>query len=264
MSITKNLNVKGSYNKGITLIALVITIIILLILAGISIAMLTGDNEVLTKASDSKTQTEITEIIERARVDILGVQAEDNDGKITETELNDVLVKYDKDGEIREDKEEKYIITENDYEIKVSDIWQGEFAKEEFKPEKLSIGTAQNTEKYGWKVKNYEVKKDETGGWRLFYQDDNCTYIISNNPIGIYRPSEYYANYPNGASVSIIGQRLNPIISSLFTETNTNKNIRTTAWLTDTSETSMWNVYKNDDALFAIRMSTTRIIFKIM
>ena len=40
--------------KGITLIALVITIIVLLILAGISIAMLAGDNGVLTKASDSK------------------------------------------------------------------------------------------------------------------------------------------------------------------------------------------------------------------
>ena len=40
--------------KGITLIALVITIIVLLILAGISIAMLAGDNGVLNKASDSK------------------------------------------------------------------------------------------------------------------------------------------------------------------------------------------------------------------
>ncbi len=38
-------------NKGITLIALVITIIVLLILAGISISMLTGDNGILTKSS---------------------------------------------------------------------------------------------------------------------------------------------------------------------------------------------------------------------
>ena len=36
--------------KGITLIALVVTIIILLILAGVSIAMLTGNNGVLTQA----------------------------------------------------------------------------------------------------------------------------------------------------------------------------------------------------------------------
>ena len=40
-------------NKGITLIALVITIIVLLILAGVSIAMLTGDNSILKRASES-------------------------------------------------------------------------------------------------------------------------------------------------------------------------------------------------------------------
>ena len=38
-------------NKGITLIALVITIIVLLILAGVSIAMLTGSNGILTQAN---------------------------------------------------------------------------------------------------------------------------------------------------------------------------------------------------------------------
>ena len=40
-------------NKGITLIALVITIIVLLILAGVAIAMLSGDNGILTQASKS-------------------------------------------------------------------------------------------------------------------------------------------------------------------------------------------------------------------
>ena len=43
--------------KGITLIALVVTIIILLILAGISIAMLTGNNGVLTQAKSAKEKT---------------------------------------------------------------------------------------------------------------------------------------------------------------------------------------------------------------
>ena len=41
-------------NKGITLIALVITIIVLLILAGVTIAMLMGDNGILTKATEAK------------------------------------------------------------------------------------------------------------------------------------------------------------------------------------------------------------------
>ena len=44
--------------KGITLIALVITIIVLLILAGVSIATLAGENGILTRANDAKETTE--------------------------------------------------------------------------------------------------------------------------------------------------------------------------------------------------------------
>ncbi len=47
--------------KGITLIALVITIIVLLILAGITIAMLTGENGLLTKANDAAANQKIAE-----------------------------------------------------------------------------------------------------------------------------------------------------------------------------------------------------------
>ena len=43
--------------RGITLIALVITIIVLLILAGVTIATLTGDNGILTKAQEASIQT---------------------------------------------------------------------------------------------------------------------------------------------------------------------------------------------------------------
>ena len=45
-------------NKGITLIALVITIIVLPILAGVSIATLTGENGILTQANRAKEDTE--------------------------------------------------------------------------------------------------------------------------------------------------------------------------------------------------------------
>ena len=52
--------------NGITLIALVITIIVLLILAGVSIAMLTGENGILTQAQNAKNKTEEAEAQERA------------------------------------------------------------------------------------------------------------------------------------------------------------------------------------------------------
>ena len=57
-------------NKGITLIALVITIIVLLILAGVSIAMLTGENGVLTQATNASADTKVAEAKEIAGLDV--------------------------------------------------------------------------------------------------------------------------------------------------------------------------------------------------
>ena len=48
-------------NRGITLIALVVTVIVLLVLAGVSISMLTGQNGILTRAAEAKTKTENSE-----------------------------------------------------------------------------------------------------------------------------------------------------------------------------------------------------------
>ena len=45
---------KECYAKGITLIALVVTIVVMLVLAGVSINLLTGDNGVITKAKIAK------------------------------------------------------------------------------------------------------------------------------------------------------------------------------------------------------------------
>ena len=48
-------------NKGITLIALVVTIIVLLILAGISIAMLIGQKGILNRAAEAKEKTGVAQ-----------------------------------------------------------------------------------------------------------------------------------------------------------------------------------------------------------
>ena len=71
--------------KGITLIALVITIIVLLILAGVSIAMLTGENGILNQAQEAKEQTEYKSAEEKVKLAIMGARA--NDGQITVAEL---------------------------------------------------------------------------------------------------------------------------------------------------------------------------------
>ena len=60
---------------GITLIALVITIIVLLILAGISIAMLSGDNSILNQAGRARDITGEKSIAERVQIAYLGALA---------------------------------------------------------------------------------------------------------------------------------------------------------------------------------------------
>ena len=61
--------------KGITLIALIVTIIILIILAGITIGVLTGDDGLINNANNAKEQTEIAnekEIVDRATINAIG------------------------------------------------------------------------------------------------------------------------------------------------------------------------------------------------
>ena len=69
---------KLNEKNGITLIALVITIIVLLILAGVSIAMLTGENGILTQAQNAKNQTEEAEIKERIKLAVNAARISDN------------------------------------------------------------------------------------------------------------------------------------------------------------------------------------------
>lgn len=60
---------KRKKETGITLIALVITIIVLLILAGVSIMMLTGDNGILNQASNAKVKTAHQQVFEALQLE---------------------------------------------------------------------------------------------------------------------------------------------------------------------------------------------------
>ncbi len=80
---------KRSKQKGITLIALVITIIVLLILAAVSIATLTGQNGILTRANDAAEETGRKTAEEKVAVEVLGSYGED--GNIDYDLLNENL-----------------------------------------------------------------------------------------------------------------------------------------------------------------------------
>ena len=81
--------------KGITLIALVITIIVLLILAGVSIAMLTGQNGLLSKSNSAALKTRAAEAKENVETAISAVYtkklAEDPLTEVTRLEEADIV-----------------------------------------------------------------------------------------------------------------------------------------------------------------------------
>ncbi len=75
--------------KGITLIALVVTVVVLIIIAGISVATLTGENGIINKSEEAKRETEISQYQEQ--LDIIKHQEY---GKYRVIDVVDFLYKY--------------------------------------------------------------------------------------------------------------------------------------------------------------------------
>ncbi len=64
-------------NNAITLIALIITIIVLLILAGVTLNMVMGDSGIFSKANQAKNKTEVAQYEEELRMCVLEIQADE-------------------------------------------------------------------------------------------------------------------------------------------------------------------------------------------
>ena len=120
--------------KAITLISLIITVIILLILAGVTLTLTLGNNGIFNTTKDSKIQTEIADIKEQIQTDIIEEQA-GNKGRISNKSLKTILEKY---GTINYEEDETTIksitTTKGNYEIAMADIWNGTTVAE------LSVG----------------------------------------------------------------------------------------------------------------------------
>ena len=80
--------------KGITLIALVITIIVLLILAGVSIAMLTGENGILSQAQNASEQSNKASEEEKVRLAAEAALIKNNGESILQDNLEEELESY--------------------------------------------------------------------------------------------------------------------------------------------------------------------------
>ena len=236
-------------SKGITLIALVITIIVLLILAGVVIATLTGDNGILTQAGNAKDKTTEAESIERVQVEVAGSYG--IDGTIDKEQLNKNLkniagLKYNGADFSDSNKitELPTTVTLNGYDIGIDA--NGGVEKI---PEIIAKIRANPTAYYGKKVTNY---KDDGKTYRIFYVDKQGDFGEKNT---IYLKADYSKNMSCSTSYDASQTKvreMNPDWAKARgkSESSWNDNEKAAAWLCDTSK---WTDYcDSDKANYAI------------
>ncbi len=189
---------KQAQNKGITLIALVITIIVLLILAAISIATLTGDNGILTKANEAKDETRGASVEEAKDLWKAEKEADKHTGITTAQTLDQLLEELKKQNLLTENELEKIketgsvtigkrtIVFGNEAQTLVEAFKAGEIKIGDYLDYKPVAGneTTVTKEETGYnEEQKYEVDTKTT--WRVLGLDENETnlLLISGSPI---------------------------------------------------------------------------------
>ncbi len=260
-------------NKGITLIALVITIIVLLILAGVSIATLTGENGILTKATEAKEKNNLANLKDMVQTEMLGYQLENNGGNVTIEQYRIVLNKYfekvPEASELEESlKNPDYSLKAKEeyggYDVKIADIYQGAIKEKNIETantlkNKLD-GTNGKKSVIGKEVTGLELAEGLEGkkeyGWKIFDVVDENIYLIAKDYIktvdcpdkggdnhivsyGEYKLAMNYVinDYPKG-SEDIVDKEMQKLNFDFFGEdgtknTSTDENMKTVAYMLD-------------------------------
>ena len=214
--LAKSKNKVFTTQKGITLIALVITIIILLILAAVTIAALSGDNGILSNAAKAKQETEKAEILEQIRLDIYGEMADNGGADLTEDDIVRIADNYgDIEGTTFADM--VLITDKGNYQIELSDIWTpgsstqdptdslqpGEIAtaeKNEYYDAESDKPDVPATVPVGFTVSNVEGEKTINGGLVIYYIPEGTEqgtdfWTADRDSDGILNVQEDYDQY---------------------------------------------------------------------
>lgn len=118
--------------RGITTIGLVVTIIVMLILAGVTISLMQGNSGIISKADESKSKTERKEVIEKAKMTVSEEVVNNGGNELTRSELKEILEQYFIN--VPEDYTLETILKTKEengkYEIKVSEIYDRDIMTE--------------------------------------------------------------------------------------------------------------------------------------
>ena len=170
--------------KGITLVALVITIIVLLILAGVTIATFTGENGILSRATESKNKTEEAQEKEGLELAVASSQMDDvNTLEITEEKLSDAIKQQlgnNKDFSITDNGNGSFLVNMNNTQRMYYIDETGEVIDQS---KMLKISTADELKAFRDDVNSGNTYE----GWYVYLAND-LTLDISEEwkPIGYY------------------------------------------------------------------------------
>ncbi len=161
-------------NKGITLIALVVTIVVLLILAGTSISMLTGENGIINQAQTAQIENNHSSVFEAMQLEVQSFKTNKIVGEIS----TDALSFLKNEGKIDENNI-----------VNVKDTLQ----------KKLSTGNGSG------KKDVYAIEENDYGEYELIYYDKNQTPRNLGTLINKENETEYekYFNITEDGIVSI-------------------------------------------------------------
>ena len=238
--------------KGITLIALIITIIVLLILAGVSISMVVGENGVLNRAQEASKKAKEADAIERINMEYNASYG--LDGRIDTQLLNDNL-KNNLDGVLLNGKE----ISETN-KIETLPVWVN-YNGVDIELSKSIIAAKQITsENYGDKV---EYTANGISDWKIFYNDGKNIFIITtdilpneklpNTLLEMQKYGTYIASWNYNSIVEYDGAKSidydvakKYLLGWKFNHNDaTGSNIKAVACMLDTNK---WSIFANDFA----------------
>ncbi len=180
----KKLKLKNTNEKAITLIALLITIIILLILAGIVIATLTGENGIITRAEEAKEETGIKSLEEEIKLALTNKIIEDqvNGNGNLEEELNKI-----DEAVVSKVAEDTYYVEKNG---NVCTVYEDGTIEEG----KVDIWDGQTKEK---------PETDEQGNWHIYTAEQMKFYADYNNNL-LTEEEKKEANMPEITATTTI------------------------------------------------------------
>ncbi len=264
--------------SGITLIALIITIIVMLILVGVTVNVAL-DGGLFGKAREGVRKTQIAEVAELAQEEIVLEIA--NNGDITKEKLKNILDRYFKElpDPLPNNLEGAMGTLRDEYggytDVPLSDIYSGGITTPGIKAADVASDLSNFI---GKTVTGYTSEKASNYQWQIFYADSSNIYLISSYFINysdiptkdgkvltkkstdyIIDFSEEVLNLYNGSS-DITDSRLKTLNKDYFDKnfSSEDNNMKAVAYMLDTS---IWNTFKDNNADYVIGGPTVELFF---